>query len=196
MSSDDAKNRNGNELPFQFIEEKINVSNIEINCVRVGDRGHGGVDNIQNAVILMPGACGSSWTDFRPQIEQLGNLLAGYTIIAWDPPGYGKSIPPVREFPIDFFHKDAKYAHGLMTILGFMRYSVLGWSDGGITAVIMAAKYSEHVDKLVIWGVNSYVLPTELELYESMTFGHILYIDRTLFKHLNISRFFCPVRYY
>lgn len=195
MSLDDAKNSNGNELPSQIIEEKINVESIEINCVRVGGRGRD-VDNIQNAIILMPGACGSSWTDFRPQIEQLGNLLPGYTIIAWDPPGYGKSIPPVREFPIDFFHKDAKYAHGLITSLGFKRYSVLGWSDGGITAVIMAANYSEHVDKLVIWGVNSYVLPTELELYESMTIGYILYIDWILFINLDMSHLCWPVLFY
>lgn len=37
------------------------------------------------SLLLMPGALGSAWTDFRPQIEQLPKLLPDHTIIAWDP---------------------------------------------------------------------------------------------------------------
>lgn len=44
---------------------------------------------------------------------------------------------------------------------------MLGWSDGGITAMIVAAKYPEQVDKLVIWGANSYVTEEEAKIYES-----------------------------
>lgn len=140
-----------------FVEEKINIENIDINCVRSGCG--------ENAVLLLPGALGSSWTDFRPQIEQLPRKLPNYTIVAWDPPGYGKSQPPKRQFPVDFFHKDAAWASNLMNKLGFQRFSLLGWSDGGITAIILAAKYPERVDKLVIWGSNAYVLPDELKIY-------------------------------
>jgi valacyclovir hydrolase len=51
--------------------------------------------------------------------------------------------------------------------LSIDKFSVLGWSDGGITAMIAAAKYPERIDKLVIWGANSYIIDQEAEIYES-----------------------------
>lgn len=68
---------------------------------------------------------------------------------------------------IDFYEKDAEMAHEFMKVLNVGKYSVLGWSDGGIAGMIMAAKYKESIRKLVIWGANSYVLPEELKSYES-----------------------------
>lgn len=54
-----------------------------------------------------------------------------------------------------------------MQKLGFKKYSLLGWSDGGISSMIAAAKYPDEVEKLVVWGSNAYVLPEEIETYES-----------------------------
>lgn len=39
-----------------------------------------------------------------------------FTIVAWDPRGYGQSIPPSRDFPPDFFERDAKDAVDLMQV--------------------------------------------------------------------------------
>lgn len=142
------------------IEKKVKVNNLEINCVRSGVG--------ENAVLLLPGALGSSWTDFKPQIDKLPEKLPNYSIIAWDPPGYGRSIPPTREFPIDFLHNDAIVANNLMKQLGFQKYSLLGWSDGGITALILAAKFPNAVNKLIVWGSNAFIHPEELKIYESM----------------------------
>jgi len=50
--------------------------------------------------------------------------------------------------------------------LGFSSYGCLGWSDGGITAQIMAAQYPS-VEKLVIWGSNAYVGDEDVKLYKS-----------------------------
>lgn len=157
------------------VEQKIEIDGKTINYVQVS--GGGGVTSSaasntttkpRPAVLLMPGALGSAWTDFRPQIEQLPQLLPNHTIIAWDPPGYGKSTPPQRQFSLDFFEQDANVAHNLMTALGHGgRYAACGWSDGGITAMILAALFPRNIEKLVIWGSNSYVLPKELEIYES-----------------------------
>jgi valacyclovir hydrolase len=44
-----------------------------------------------------------------------------------------------------------------MAQLGADRYSVLGWSDGGITGFILAASQPDHVQKLVAFGSKSYV---------------------------------------
>lgn len=52
--------------------------------------------------------------------------------------------------------------------LNFTQFSLLGWSDGGITAMILAAKYPELVTKLVIWGANSHVTKEETEMYDTI----------------------------
>jgi len=58
---------------------------------------------------------GSIYTDFAPQIETLNR--AKYTIVVWDPPGYGFSRPPDRDFSPGFFHRDADYAVSLMKVI-------------------------------------------------------------------------------
>ncbi|XP_015116955.1 valacyclovir hydrolase [Diachasma alloeum] len=139
-------------------ERKVRVKDVEINYARTGSGEH--------PVLLLPGALGTIWTDFKPQIEGLDkNKL---TIVAWDPPGYGKSRPPDRKYPDDFFDKDADYAHELMKVLGFPRFSLVGWSDGGITSLILAAKNPQSVRKMVVLGANAYILPHESKTYESI----------------------------
>uniref|UniRef100_A0ACB8FCT2 Uncharacterized protein n=2 Tax=Sphaerodactylus townsendi TaxID=933632 RepID=A0ACB8FCT2_9SAUR len=91
-----------------------------------------------------------------------------FTIVAWDPRGYGKSIPPLREFPPDFFERDAKDAVDLMQALKFQRFSLLGWSDGGITALVAAAKYPHLIHKMVIWGANANVTAEDVKIYNGI----------------------------
>lgn len=144
-----------------FTEQKILVGQQTINYVKVGSG--------DKPVLFLPGALGSVWTDFRPQIEKLPALLPpNSSLIAWDPPGYGQSSPPHRSFTTDFFKNDAVAAKELMKTLGFnTQYSLVGWSDGGITAMVLAAAFPEQIDKLIVWGSNSYVLPEEMAIYES-----------------------------
>ncbi|RVE51996.1 hypothetical protein evm_003274 [Chilo suppressalis] len=139
-------------------EEKIKIGNCNVNYVKVGHGPHN--------VLCMPGALGTIWTDFRPQVE--GFDREKFTLVAWDPPGYGKSRPPERSFPTDFYVKDADYANQFMKNLGISKYSLLGWSDGGISSIIFAAKYPETVHKLVVWGTNAFILPHELEIYKKI----------------------------
>lgn len=111
---------------------------------------------------------GSSFTDFRPQIEQLPKLLPNHQLIAWDPPGYGKSIPPTKQFTTDFLERDADTINQMMDVLKVNNYSVLGWSDGGITGMILAGKYPEAIEKLVIFGSNAYIIEDELRIYDGI----------------------------
>lgn len=117
-------------------------------------------------LLLLPSAVGCAATDFTPQIKGLSRDK--FTIIALDPRGYGQSIPPERDYPIEFFYRDANDAVQLMENLGFPKFSVLGWSDGANVACIIAGKHPEKVDNLVIWGGNSYVTKEELVVYESV----------------------------
>ena len=49
-----------------------------------------------------------------PQFEGLSKEK--YTLVTLDPRGYGKSRPPERDFPLDFYRRDAEDAAGLMSV--------------------------------------------------------------------------------
>ncbi|XP_066479150.1 valacyclovir hydrolase [Tiliqua scincoides] len=137
---------------------KVEVNGIHLHYQQTGNGNH--------VVLLLPGMLGSCQTDFGPQLKSMNKQL--FTIIAWDPRGYGKSIPPDRDFPPDFFERDAKDAVDLMQALKFKKFSLLGWSDGGITALIAAARYPNLIHKMVVWGANSSVTEEDVKLYNAI----------------------------
>ncbi|XP_030737390.1 valacyclovir hydrolase isoform X1 [Globicephala melas] len=137
---------------------KVAVNGVHLHYLRTGGGEH--------AVLLLPGMLGSGETDFGPQIENLNKKL--FTVVAWDPRGYGHSRPPDRDYPVEFFERDAKDAVDLMKMLKFKKVSLLGWSDGGITALIAAARYPSYINKMVIWGANAYVTDQDEEIYRGI----------------------------
>lgn len=48
-----------------------------------------------------------------------------------------------------------------MKNLGYDKYSILGFSDSGRTAMVLAARYPDVIRKLVVWGTCSFVGPKE-----------------------------------
>ncbi|XP_023390410.1 valacyclovir hydrolase isoform X2 [Pteropus vampyrus] len=140
---------------------KVAVNGVHLHYQQTGEGEH--------AVLLLPGMLGlegSGETDFQPQIKNLNKKL--FTVVAFDPRGYGHSRPPDRDFPVDFFERDAKDAVDLMKTLKFKKVSLLGWSDGGITALIAAAKHPSYIHKMVIWGANAYVTEEDEVIYQSI----------------------------
>ncbi len=86
---------------------KCLVNDVELYYEKVGQGS--------KVLFCLPGAMGSTRTDFGPQLDK---LKENFTVISFDPRGYGKSIPPKRDFPLDFYHRDADDAAGLMEKLG------------------------------------------------------------------------------
>jgi len=117
-------------------------------------------------VVCLPGAMGTAESDFGPQLA--GGLGDDFTVVSFDPRGYGKTRKNglVREFPIDFYSQDAEDVAAIMKGLGYSKYAVLGWSDGANAACLLAAAHPDCVEKLVIWGGNSYITPEDIELWE------------------------------
>ena len=111
-------------------------------------------------VLLIPGALGTGRSDFPDQIGWFAER--GFDVIAPDPRGYGRSRPPERDYPPDFYQRDAEDMFALMSALGHERFSIIGWSDGGNIAVIMAAKQPARVEKLVVFGGQSYLTAGEI----------------------------------
>lgn len=145
-------------LPRAIKEESIEIDGQNIHYDWCGTGRH--------ALLLLPGALGSSRTDFLPQLQNLNRDI--FTLYAWDPPGYGKSRPPDRDWPVHFLGRDADVAAKLMQKLGIDKYSVVGWSDGGITGLMVAARNPQKVRKLVIWGSNAYVDPSDVAIFEGI----------------------------
>lgn len=121
----------------------------------------------EHAILCMPGALGTALTDFKPQFEYFGRS-EHYTVVGYDPLGYGSSRPPQRAFhlgPVHFLSKDAAHAHTVMKTLGYDKFSVLGWSDGGVAALFLAAQFPDSVRNLVVWGANAYVSDEDIEMF-------------------------------
>lgn len=116
-------------------------------------------------LLFLPGALGTGASDFPDQIDWFSKH---YRVIAPDPRGYGQSRPPARDFPTNFYLRDAEDAMNLMTALGYKRFGVLGWSDGANSGTMMAIRYPECVEQLVVWGGNSFLSEEEVHAFQSI----------------------------
>jgi len=147
-------------------------------------------DSKGKPLLCLPGAMGTATTDFPNQLSAEGALIArgGYHVISFDPRGYGKSRPPTRRFPLDFYHRDADDAAAIMDELvgKGVSYDVLGWSDGANSGVILASKHPDRVDKLAIFGGNGYVTEHDIQGFEATRDVHKSWSKRMLETHLPI----------
>jgi valacyclovir hydrolase len=144
-------------LSRQIVSKKVQVNSVPLHYAITGTG--------KNVILLLPGALGCARTDFIHQLEGMNKDL--FTVVALDPRGYGLSIPPERDWPDNYLLQDAEDAAQFMTNLGFDKYSVLGWSDGGISALMMAARFPHQVHKLVVWGTNAYITDEDMKAYET-----------------------------
>ena len=134
--------------------------------------GHTAGDG-KHHILCIPGALGTGLTDYKPQLEYFGRVGSGFTITSFDPMGYGKSRGETkRKFttsPTHFLKQDAIDAYqGMMNEMAVDKFSVLGWSDGGIAGMFLAGCFPHAVNKLVMWGSNSYLSEDDIKLFESI----------------------------
>ncbi|MCU1423701.1 MAG: valacyclovir hydrolase-like [Microbacteriaceae bacterium] len=117
-------------------------------------------------LLLIPGALGTGAGDFPAQIGWFAER--GFQVIAPDPRGYGKSRPPQREYPLDFYARDAADMFSLMSVLSHERFAIIGWSDGANIATIMAATRPERVAQLVVFGGQSFLTAEEIAAFNDI----------------------------
>ncbi|PAV59449.1 hypothetical protein WR25_13555 [Diploscapter pachys] len=73
------------------------------------------------------------------------------TIICIDPPGYGTSRPPDRQQEVNRCMKDASFCQ-----LGAAPFTVMGWSEGGRTAIHVAGQGGKNlVPRMVLVSTGS-----------------------------------------
>ncbi len=114
---------------------------------------HGPVEALP--VILMHHGLGSvrSWRRQFPALTQ-----SGFRVMAFDRWGYGRSdIRPT--FEKNFLLHDAEGAIQLLDKLGIPRAHLIGHSDGGTIALIIASDHPERVLGLVVVAAHVYYEP-------------------------------------
>lgn len=117
--------------------------------------------------MFLPGALGTTTTDFLEQYKEFD--MTKFTIVTIDFPGYGKSRPPKRNPEGNYYKRDAPVALDLMKELGYEKYSVVGFSDGGRVALIMASQAPGVITKCVAWGCNAYITPQEKDVMDRLS---------------------------
>ena len=124
--------------------------------------------NGPHAVLCIPGALGTV-DHYAPQLDYFGREGSSYKVVAFDPRGFGESRDVCRSPNMEGLatEADAKDGYELMRSLGLTEFSVLGWCSGGRAALTLASMFPQSVQKLVVFGVRSYVTSSELQVYES-----------------------------
>ena len=98
-------------------------------------------------LILLHGN-GEDSSCFRHQLEYFSKE---YRVIAIDTRGQGESPRGTAPFTFEQFAQDLE---DFMDEHGIFRANILGFSDGGITALIFALTRPERVNKLILNGAN------------------------------------------
>jgi valacyclovir hydrolase len=119
-----------------------------------------------DTVVLMPG-----WAGNIIELSQLrAGLSDGFRVLAVDLPGSGQSEPRPRSYDPDYYQDDARALLGLLDALGISAAHLVGFSDGGEEAVLMAALRPGLALSLFTWGAAGKVEATldELALLENV----------------------------
>ncbi|MBP1465107.1 alpha/beta hydrolase [Candidatus Chloroploca sp. M-50] len=101
-------------------------------------------------LLLLHGFTGTARSHLGDLIDY---LKRNWRVIAPDLRGYGASRPPFRDFPPDFYQRDADDMIRLLEHLNPGPVVVLGFSDGAESALLLAATRPDLVCGVVAWGV-------------------------------------------
>lgn len=107
-------------------------------------------------VLFMHGFTGTARSHFANEITALASFTR---IIAPDLRGYGQSSPPHRSFGPDFYQRDADDMYALITHLDLYDVTVIGFSDGAESALLLAAIAPDRIKQAIVWGVCGQISP-------------------------------------
>ena len=79
------------------------------------------------------------------------------------------------------------YVCWYLQVIGYEKYSVMGWSDGGITGQIMACNYYKSIQKLIVWGSHAFYTDEDMVTCESKS-GFATDRPFTQFCYMHCSR--------
>ncbi len=103
-----------------------------------------------SSLLLIHGFCGTPESDFG---AQLPILQEHFRVIAPHLHGYGRSSHRTT-YNVSFYRDDANDLASLLNWLNIEKALVLGFSDGGIVGLLLAALYPQRVPALAVMGAQ------------------------------------------
>jgi valacyclovir hydrolase len=119
-----------------------------------------------DTVVVMPG-----WAGNIIELSRLRAALApGFRVLAVDLPGSGRSEPQPRSYDAGYYKDDALALLGLLDAIGVSAAHLVGFSDGGEEAVLMAELRPGLALSLFTWGAAGKIeaAPGELASIENV----------------------------
>jgi valacyclovir hydrolase len=107
-------------------------------------------------VVLLPG-WGGSVIDLNHLRRE---LASGFRVLAVDLPGSGRSQPQPRRYTASYYLDDARALLSLLDGLGVGVAHMVGFSDGGEDALLMAALDPSRILSTVTWGSAGQIVAT------------------------------------
>ena len=157
-----------NAIPYGNCEtagKYYNVRGIKMYCEVYG---HG-------KPLLMIHGNGGSISSFR---NNIGYFAEKYQVIALDSRSHGKSIDPSDSLSFEMMADDEA---ALLDAMHIDSAYVLGWSDGGINALLLAMRHPSKVIKLASTGANLW--PDSTAIIPSLWLG-----DKRRFETTDASK--------
>lgn len=114
-------------------------------------------------LLLLPGWAGTI-DELRPLRQA---LEPAFRVIAADLPGSGKSGPQPRTYRPTYYQDDARVFLAMLEQMGASPAHLVGFSDGGEYALLMAALRPSAARSLVTWG-SAGSLGTNVEMADMM----------------------------
>lgn len=113
-------------------------------------------DPARPAVLLIHGFAGTARAHFAPLIAA---LEPDYRVLAPDLSGQGRSASVPRQVDTRLHHHDADDLLALLDHLALDHVHLIGYSDGGEVAIILAARLGARARSMTAWGVSGRVPP-------------------------------------
>lgn len=107
-------------------------------------------------VVALQGRLGLPESDMPAIIDW---LRADYRLLLPSLRGYGQSTPKPRSYPVDFFQRDARDVLAFIDALRLPRLHLLGYSDGGETALLAGGYRPAQFASVAVWGAVGYFGP-------------------------------------
>ncbi len=101
-------------------------------------------------IVAIHGLLGTAEIHLGPLLDWLAD--EGYRVIGLTLRGYGESSPKPRDFPYDFYHRDARDTLAFLDALHIDKAHLMGFSDGGETVMVAAGLAPERAASVVAWG--------------------------------------------
>jgi len=105
-------------------------------------------------LVFFHGFMGSGRSDTSAELDWLATR---YRVIAPDLRGYSQSYPKPRTYPTDFYKRDAADMVALIQALKLDRPHVVGFSDGGEVALVVAERMP--LRSVAAWGAIGFYGP-------------------------------------